>query len=356
MVQSINGTTPLEEARAALAAAYDLTYTRAVAKVTQHVYDRVHRRVPESEWAGLAPLIVHINRLKREKKASILAHIRQPAEIYFGVADRSGDNLSLLRQASQVRQPNILVAGVHSIAESIKLVAPNRRVLIPDSRSRCSMATTITPEDVLAIRGQYPGVPVAVHVNTSLAVKAVADVAFTSANAVAIAQALEGSRVIMLPDQFLAQNVARETKKKVITWAGACDVHSAFPDDAVEALRRDNPDVKILAHPQTRPAVAAAADFMGASRAMLKWLKSTQPARVAILSDQAVADNLSPELPDIEFVNNSNGSPESEKRITLENVLWSLHTMTEEVTVSSDLAPPARTALQRMLELSKGLE
>jgi quinolinate synthase len=356
MVQSINGTTPLEEARAALAAAYDPTYTRAVAKVTQHVYDRVHRRIPESEWSKIAPLIVHINRLKREKKASILAHIRQPAEVYFGVADRTGDNLSLLRQASQVRQPNILVAGVRSMAESLKLLAPNRRVLIPDSRSRCAMATTITPEDVLAIRGQYPGVPVAVHVNTSPAVKAVADVAFTSANAAVIAEALDGNRIVMLPDQFLAQNVARETKKKVITWAGACEVHSSFADDTVEALRRDNPDAKILAHPQTRPAIAAAADFTGTSRAMLKWLKSTQPARAAILSDQAVVDNLAAELPGIEFVTNGSGSPESEKRITLENILWSLHTMTEEVTVPPDLASPARAALQRMLELSKGID
>jgi quinolinate synthase len=357
MVQSINGTTPLEEARAALAAAYDLTYTRAVARVTQHVYDRVRHRIPEADWAKLAPLIVHINRLKREKKTSILVHVRQPSEIYFGVADRTGDNLSLLRQVSQVRQPNLLYAGVRSMAESVKLLVPNRRVLISDSRSRCSMSTTITPEDVLAIRGQYAGVPVAVHVNTSLAVKAVADLTFTAANAVAVAGALQGNRVIMLPDQFLAQHVARQTKKKIITWAGACDTHSSFTDDAVEALRRDYPDAKILAHPQTRPAVAAAADFTGSSGAVLKWLKAEQPAQAAILSDQAVVDNLAPELPGTEFVGNGGGSaPENEMRVTLENILWSLHTMTEEVTVSSDLSPPARAALQRMLELSKGVD
>jgi quinolinate synthase len=352
MVQSINGTTPLEEARAAIKEAYDLTYTRAVAKVTQHVYDRVERRIPETDWPALAPLIVHINRLKREKKASILAHIRQRPEIYFGVADRTGDNLGLLRQASQVRQPNIVFAGVYSMAETIKLVVPQRRVLIADFRSRCSMATTITPEDVLAIRAQYPGVPVLVHVNTSLPVKALADVTFTSANARAIVEAQSGDRVVMLPDQFLAQNMARQTQKKIVTWAGACDLHKAIHDDTVNELRRTFPDVKVLAHPQTRPAVAATADFVGASAAMLKWLKAERPARAAILTDAFVADNLAPDLPGTELVESGSGQPLPEKPITLENILWSLHTMTEEVSVPGELASPARAAVRRMLELS----
>jgi quinolinate synthase len=352
MVQSINGTTPLEEARATIREAYDLTYTRAVAKVTQHIYDRVKKRIPETEWPALAPLIVHINRLKREKKATILAHIRQRPEIYFGVADRTGDNLGLLRQAMQVRQPNIVFAGVYSMAETIELVAPQRRVLIADVRSRCSLATTITPEDVLAIRAQYPGVPVLVHVNTSLPVKALADVTFTSANAGAIVEAQSGDRVVMLPDKFLAQNTARQTQKKIVTWAGACDLHKAFPDETVDELRRTFPDVKVLAHPQTRPAVVAAADFVGASAAMLKWLKAERPPRAAILTDASVAENLAPDLPGTELVESGSGLPFAEKPITLENILWSLHTMTEEVSVPSELASPARGAVRRMLELS----
>jgi quinolinate synthase len=356
MVQSINGTTPLEEAQAALHVAYDLTYTRAVAKVTQYAYERVRRRIPASEWSKLAPLIVQINRLKREKKVSIFAHVRQLPEVYFGVADRVGDNLSLLRQASAARQPTILFAGVRSMAESIKLLAARRRVLMPDPRARCSLAASITPEDVLAIRGQYPGVPVAVHVNTSPAVKAVADVTFTSANAVRIADSLEGPRVIMLPDQFIAQNVARETSKKVITWAGASEVHGSFSGELVETLRGAFPDAKILAHPQTRPVVAAKADFTGASGAMLKWLRTERPARAIILSDPMIADNLAAELPGTEFLAHGVSLPETEHRITLETILWSLHTMTEEVTVPADFARPARAALRRMLELSRGIE
>ncbi len=353
MVQSINGTTPIEEARAALTATYDLKFTKAVAKVTQHVYDRVKRRIPESEWRMLAPLIVQINRLKHDKKTAIFAHIRQRSEIYFGVADRVGDNLSLLRQAMEIRLPTIVLAGVRSLAETLKLLTPQRRVLIPDTRSRCSMATTITPEDVLAIRGQYPGVPVLVHVNTSLPVKALADVTFTSANALAIVNAQKGDRVVMLPDQFLAQNVARQTSKKIITWAGASDVHNTFDNAAIEDLRRDFPDVKILAHPQARPGVAAAADFTGASAAMAKWLNAEHPARAVLLTDGAVADNLAPDLSGTEFVITGSALPSSEKHITLENILWSLHTLTEEITIPADLTGPARASVQRMLEVSR---
>jgi quinolinate synthase len=238
------------------------------------------------------------------------------------------------------------------MAETMKLVAPRRRVLITDFRSRCSMATTITPEDVLAIRAQYPGVPVLVHVNTSLPVKALADVTFTSANARAIIEAQPGERVVLLPDQFLAQNMARQTQRKIVTWAGACDVHNMFDSEAVDELRRTFPDVKVLAHPQTRPAVAAAADFVGASAAMLKWLKTERPARAAILTDPYVASNLAPDLPGTELVESGNGLPPAEKPVTLENILWTLHTMTEEVSVPGDLALPARAAVRRMLELS----
>lgn len=352
MVQSINATTPLEEARAALGAAYDLKFTKAVAKVTAQVYERVKKGISEADWANLAPLIVQINRLKREKKATILAHVQQPPEIFFGVADYAGDNLGLLRQASAIKRPLVVAAGVHSMAETLSLLLPRATVLSPDSRARCNLAASITPEDVLAIQGQYPGVKVLAHVNTSIAVKAIADATFTSANALAVVEAMPGDKVIMVPDQFLAQNIARQTGKKIITWAGSCDVHSAFDAETVATLRRDHPDAKVLAHPQSRPAVVEAADFAGSSAAMAKWLKSEKPARAVILSDIAVSANLAPEVPETEFIVNG-WSPHEEKRLSLETILWSLHSMTEKVAVPADLAVAARAAVQKMLEISR---
>jgi quinolinate synthase len=352
MVQSINATTPLEEARAALASAYDLTFTKAVARVTGHVYDRVSHRIPQEEWARLAPLIVHINRLKREKKAQILAHVQQSPAIYFGVADAVGDNLDLLRDGPRLREAVLIFAGVHTMAETLKLLAPKRKILIPDSRARCSLATSIAPDDVLAIRSQYPGVKVVVHVNSSLAVKALADATFTSANALKIVEAMSGDRVIMLPDQFLAQNVARQTSKKLITWAGSCEIHQTFAPDAIDGLREKHPSAKILAHPQTAPAVAAAADFVGASHAMSDWLRAQKPAEAIVLSEPAVADNLAASLPETKFLD-APMSSSYEQRINLENILWSLHMMTEEVTVAAALAPPALAAVERMLEISR---
>ena len=353
MVQSINGTTPLEEARGALASAYDLTFTKAVVRVTGHVYDRVRHRIPQEEWARLAPLIVQINRLKQQKKATILAHVQQSPAIYFGVADPVGVNLDLLHEGIRARTPLIVFAGVRTMAGTLKLVLPKRRILIPDSRARCSLATSIAPDDVLAIRSQYPGVRVVVHVNSSLPIKALADATFTSANALKVVEAMPGDRVIMLPDQFLAQNVARQTSKKLIAWAGTCEIHRDFAPDGIEGLRRDHPAAKILAHPQTAPAVAEAPDFVGASRAMSDWLRAQKPAEAIILSEPAVADNIAANFPETKFLDTPSAAQGHEQRINLENILWSLHTLTEDVAVPADLARPARAAVTRMLEISR---
>jgi quinolinate synthase len=249
--------------------------------------------------------------------------------------------------------PLIVFAGVHTMAETLKLILPKRRILIPDSRSRCSLATSIAPDDVLAIRSQYPGVKVVVHVNASLPVKALADATFTSANALKVVEAMPGDRVIMLPDQFLAQNVARQTSKKLIAWAGSCDVHKPFIHEAVVGLREKYPSAKILAHPQTAPAVAEAADFVGASRAMSDWLRAQKPAEAIILSEPAVADNIAANFPETKFLDTPSTAAGHEQCITLENILWSLHTLTEDVAVPADLARPARAAVTRMLEISR---
>jgi quinolinate synthase len=352
MVQSINATTPLEEARAVLADNFDLTYTKAVAKVTAAVREKLKSRLSDSDWPRLAPLIVHINRLKREKKAVILAHVQQPPEIYFGVADKAGDNLRLLQEGVVTRQPVVIVAGVHSMAENLKLLLKGRTVLSPDSRVRCSLASSITFADVEAIRSQYPGVKVLVHVNAPIGVKLVADACFTAANGAAIVEATEGERVIMLPDQFLAQNVAFKTSKKIITWAGSADAFSGYEAGEVEALRATYPDAKVIAHPQNRPSVTALSDFTGSETSMAEWLASEKPPRVIVLSDSAIADNLAVGAPHTEFIP-PRASPVNKHRLTLESILWSLHTMSEPVNVPAELSPRAAKPLQRMIELTR---
>lgn len=353
MVQSINATTPLEDARAVLAENYDLTFTKAIAKVTAYTYEKVKHAVPEDEWALLAPLIVQINRVKREKNAAILADYHQLAAVCAGIADRVGDDLGLLRDAGRMRQTTFVVAAPLTLAETLKLAYPKRRVLAPDSRVICPLATSITPEDVEAIRAHYPGAKVLAHVNSSLAVKAIADATFTAANALAVVEATEGDRVIMVPDQYLAQNIARKSSKKIITWAGSSDSFGGFTPERVTELRNAHPHIKILAHPQNPPAVAEAADFTGPTTAMADWLKNEKPAEAAILGDDAVADNLTAVSPETRFVK-ANGGAFSRKRVSLESVLWSLHTLTEEVVIAAEAQRPARAAVQRMLDLSKG--
>jgi quinolinate synthase len=354
MVQSINATTPLEDARAVLAAEFDLKFTRAVGAVTARLYDRLKGRIAEADWRVLAPLIVQINRLKKEKNAAILAHVQQTPEIYYGVADRMGDNLSLLQAAPKIRQATVLVAAVQTMAESIKLLLPAKLVLNPDSRVRSTLAAAIAPEDVQAIRGQHPGVPVAAHINAALSVKAMADVCFTAANALSVIDAVEGDRVIMLPDQFIAQHVAKVTEKKVITWGGSCDVYGAYTADDVAALRAAHPKARIVAHPQNPPGVTAVADFTGTTAAVAAWLETEKPAEVILLGDGAAAGNFAIAAPETTFIPSPRDGANGH-RITLETILWSLHANAEEVTIPADLATPASTALQRMLAPGKKL-
>ena len=353
MVQSINALTPLDEARAILAQNYDLKYTKAVAKVTAPVYDKVRDRIPEVEWPFFAPLIVQINRVKKEKNAVILAHNYQTPQIYHGVADFVGDSLQLAQEATRVRQQVIVQCGVHFMAETSKLLNPKKTVLIPDSRAGCSLASSITPEDVLAMKAQYPGVPVVTYVNTSAAVKAVSDVCCTSSNALDIVEKMPGDTVIMIPDQFLARNTAKKTKKKIIAWAGACEVHETFTAEDIAELRHAYPAAKIIAHPECPPEVIDAVDFAGSTAAMINWVKTEKPPRVVMVTECSMSDNVAAETgAGVEFLRGCNICPHM-KRINLENVLWSLHTMTEEVIVDPELIPPARAAVERMIDYSR---
>ncbi len=352
MVQLINATTPLEEARAVLAGSYDLAFSKAVETETAPIFERVRDKIPEIEWPFFAPLIFQINRLKRDKDAVILAHNYQTPQIYHGVADFVGDSLQLARKAAAVGQTVIVQCGVHFMAETSKLLNPHKTVLIPDSRAGCSLAASITAADVLAMREQYPGVPVVTYVNTSAAVKAVSDICCTSSNALDIVNGVDGDTVIMIPDQYLAQNTARRTDKKIITWAGACEVHETFTAADIAELRHAYPTAKIIAHPECPPEVIAAVDYSGSTAGMIDWVKTEKPARVVMVTECSMSDNVASEATGVDFLRGCNICPHM-KRINLENVLWSLHTMTEEVFVDTAIIAPARAAVQRMIDFSR---
>jgi quinolinate synthase len=352
MVQLLNATTPLEEARAVLADSFDLKFSKAVETATAPIFERVKDKIPDIEWPFFAPLIFQINRLKKEKDAVILAHNYQTPQIYHGIADFVGDSLQLAQQASKVTQSVIVQCGVHFMAETSKILSPEKTVLIPDSRAGCSLASSITADDVVAMRAQYPGVPVVTYVNTSAAVKAVTDVCCTSSNALDIVNAVDGDTVIMIPDQYLAQNTARKTHKKIITWAGACEVHETFTAADIAELRHAYPTAKIIAHPECPPEVIDAVDYSGSTAGMIDWVKTQKPARVVMVTECSMSDNVASETTGVDFLRGCNICPHM-KRINLENVLWSLHTGTEEVTVDPAIIEPARAAVQRMIDLSR---
>jgi len=351
MVQLINAETPIDDARAILAESYDLEFTKGVEKETAPVFERIKDKIAEVEWPFFAPLILQINRLKKEKDAVILAHNYQTPQIYHGIADFVGDSLQLAQEATRVSQGTIVQCGVHFMAETSKLLNPQKTVLIPDSRAGCSLASSITPEDVMAMRAQYPDAPVVTYVNTSAAVKAVTDVCCTSSNALDIVEAVEGDQVIMIPDQYLAQNTAKKTKKKIVTWAGACEVHETFTADDIAELRGAYPGARIIAHPECPPDVIDAVDYAGSTSGMINWVKTEKPEKVVMVTECSMSDNVAAETAGVDFLRGCNICPHM-KRINLENVLWSLHTGTEEVTVPDDIIAPARRAVERMIEMS----
>ncbi len=352
MVQMINAQTPLDEARALLADHFDLKFSPAIRKETAAIYEKIKDRIPDLEWPFFAPLVFAINRLKKEKDAIILAHNYQTPEIFHGVADIVGDSLQLAVEAKKLGQSVIVQCGVHFMAETAKILNPQKTVLIPDSRAGCSLAASITPADVRAMRAQYPGLPVVTYVNTSAAVKAESDACCTSSNARDIVEAIEGDAVIMIPDQYLARNTAKQTQKRIVTWAGSCEVHETFTAADIAELRAAYPDARIIAHPECKPEVIAAVDYSGSTAGMIDWVKTEHPARVVIVTECAMSDNIAAETTGIEYLRGCNLCPHM-KRITLENILWSLFSMTEEVTVAEEHIAPARAAIEKMIALGK---
>jgi quinolinate synthase len=317
---------------------------------TAPLYRRVERIIPPIEWPVFAGDVDAILDLKRARNAVILAHNYQTPEIFHCVADIVGDSLALAREAMKAEADVIVLAGVHFMAETAKLLNPEKRVLIPDLKAGCSLAESITPADVKLLRERYPGAPVVTYVNTSAAVKAESDICCTSGNAKKIVEALGVPRVIMIPDEYLAQNIARETGVEIITWAGHCEVHERFTAAEIRELRARHPGVIVLAHPECPPEVVAEADFAGSTAAMSDYVDRKQPARVVLVTECSMSDNVAVRHPEIEFVRPCNLCPHM-KRITLGKIRRSLETMTAEVTIDPAVAVRARRAVERMLAL-----
>ncbi len=318
----------------------------------EQIYDRVKHQIPAVEWATMVPLIERIWQLKAEKKAVILAHNYQTPEIYYGVADFTGDSLALAQQAAQSSAEVIVMAGVHFMAETTKLLCPQATVLIPDSRAGCSLAESITGADVRKLRAQYPGVPVVTYVNTSAEVKAESDICCTSGNALKVVESLGVPRVIFIPDQYLAANVARETGVEIITHPGSCEVHEPFTPDDLREIRANYPGVTLVAHPECPPEVCDEADMSGSTAGMVDFLRRERPVKVALITECSMSDNLVSQFPETEFVRPCNLCPHM-KRITLQKIVRSLETMQVPVEIDPALAERARTAVERMLAVGR---
>ena len=344
----------LTNVRTTLKDHYDLAPNADLAASMQDTYDKMDRVVSPADWAIYAPYVKAINELKKKRNAVILGHNYMTPEIFHGVSDFVGDSLQLAMKATEVEADVIVQAGVHFMAETSKILSPEKTVLMPDMDAGCSLAESITAEGIEEMRAKYPGAPVVSYVNTTAEVKAASDICCTSSNAVQIVDAMESDVVIMTPDQYLAQNVANESKKKVVYWPGSCIVHELYTAEDLRAFREYEPDVKIIAHPECTPAVVAESDFTGSTSGIIKWVHDNKPAKAMLVTECSMASNIADELPEVEFSKPCNMCPYM-KKISLEKILYVLHTMENQVEVDAEMAAKARLSVERMIDLSKKL-
>ena len=319
---------------------------------SQEIYKKISKFVPENEWKIHAPLIEKINKLKKEKNAIILAHNYQTPEIYHGVADISADSLALAIEASKTSADKIIMCGVHFMAETAKLMNPTKKVFLPDMQAGCSLASSITGEDVRLLKQKYPGVPVVSYVNTSADVKAETDVCCTSANAVKVVESLNVDKVIFLPDQYLADYVAKNTKVKIISWKGTCIVHEKFTSKEIEDIKNQNPGIKVIAHPECPPDVIEASDFAGSTSGMIKYVKDNQPKKVMLVTECSMSDNVEADNPNVSFIKPCNLCPYM-KKIDLEKILDCLKNDTNEIILDNKTIEAARKSVIRMTEIGR---
>ena len=327
------------------------TSVQEAIKATASLYARVEKVIPPEEWAGFAEDILAINELKKKHNAVILAHNYMTPEIFYGVADISGDSLALAREAASVDADIIVMAGVHFMAETAKLMNLKRTVLMPDMEAGCSLADSITSEDVRALRKKYPDVPIITYVNTSASVKAECDICCTSGNTKKIVESFGVPEVILVPDQYLARNVAAQTDVKIIIWEGSCEVHERFTLQEVREYRAQHQDIAVVAHPECPPDVVAEADFSGSTVGMIDWVVAHKPKKVMLLTECSMSDNVAVQYPDVEFVRPCQLCPYM-KKITLKKIRHSLENMTHAVEIPHAIMVPARCAVERMIEAS----
>jgi quinolinate synthase len=326
--------------------------------------------VPDVELRYKAGLAVEINRLKEEKNAVILGHNYMEPVLYHFVTDIKGDSLELSRKAAQTQKDIIVFCGVKFMAETAKILNPNRTVLIP-SLAGCSLAASITAEDVRMLKTRYPGVPVVTYVNTYADVKAEADICCTSGNAVAVVESLGAQTVIFLPDEYLAGNVARETGKHIIFptqqltapaeaglldyqmvgWHGRCEVHDKFTVEDISDIRQQFPDVLILAHPECKPAVIEASDFSGSTSAMIKYIDATSAPRYLLLTECSMGDNIAASHPEKNMLRMCSVRCPHMNQITMENTLDSLKFNQHVITVPEEIRVRAVRSVERMLAI-----
>jgi quinolinate synthase len=330
-----------------------LPFTPEVEQLTRPIYERIKGVMPEVEWAVHAPVIAAINAIKREREAIILAHNYQTPEIYYGVADFTGDSLALAQQGARTDAEVIVLCGVRFMAETAKIMSPDKIVLLPDIDAGCSLAASITGADVRQMKAKHPGVPVVCYVNAYAEVRAESDICCTSANAVQVVQSLGTDRVIFIPDGYLARYVASKTHVEVIIWEGACEVHERFTAQEIRDYRKSQPGIHVMAHPECPPEVLRESDFVGSTSGMIRHIADKRPEKVVLITECSMSDNVAVEFPDVQFVRPCNLCPHM-KRITLPKILRSLQTLSPRIEVPADVAAGARRATERMLTVGRG--
>ena len=323
-----------------------------IKKATDPIYQKVSKVIPEIEWSFHAPLIHKINMLKKEKNAVVLTHNYQTPEIFHGVSDVAADSLALAVEASKTEADIIILCGVHFMAETAKLMNPKKKVLLPDMDAGCSLASSITGKDVRLLKEKYPGVPVVSYVNTSAEVKAESDICCTSANAVQVVESLGASKVIFLPDQYMAKYISTKTKVQIISWVGTCIVHERFSAQEINDVKKQNPGIKILSHPECSPEVIAVSDFTGSTSGMAKYVDKNQPEKVMLVTECSMSDNVQIENPNVQFVRPCNLCPYM-KTITLPKILDCLETETNEILIPEIISRKARKAVERMAAIGR---
>ena len=329
----------------------ELVFNDIVKAGTTEIYNKLKKSIPDLEWPLIAPYIFEINKIKKENNFIILAHNYQTPDIFYGIADVVGDSLGLAIKGSKVKEKNILMCGVHFMAETAKIMSPEKKVYLPDMKAGCSLAESITAEDIRKLK-KYPNVPVVTYVNTSADVKSETDICCTSANAVKVVESLGVDEVIFLPDEYLAKYVSLNTNVKIISWKGKCEVHEKFSKKDILEIKSRYKDLEVVSHPECPPDVIAASDFTGSTGSMINHVKNTKAKNIFLVTECSMSDNVQIENPNINFIKPCNLCPHM-KKIELPKILDCLKNYKNEIKIDQDIAKNAKKAISRMIEVGR---